>query len=99
MDVETLDGESFLAVNGVQTLSHAYGELSASVQDLLKIGIRRLRLSPHAHVDMIAVADAYRAVANGTMDGEQAHVHLAGMLKGAEMCNGYIRGQNGHIYS
>ncbi len=99
MDVETLDGEAFLAVNGVQTLSHAYGELSVSIQDLLKIGIRRLRLSPHARVDMVAVADAYRAVANGTMDGEQAHAHLAGMLKGADMCNGYIRGRNGHIYS
>ena len=99
MDVETLDGEAFLAVNGVQTLSHAYGELSASVRDFLRIGIRRLRLSPHARVDMVAVADAYRAVANGTMDGEQAHAHLAGMLKGADMCNGYIHGQNGHIYS
>jgi len=98
MTVETLDGEPFLAVNGVQTLSHAYADLSASVPDLLDLGIRRLRLSPHANVDMVAVAEAFRGVAEGTLGAEDAQARFATWLDDAAFCNGYIINRIGCAY-
>lgn len=98
MTVETLDGEPFLAVNGVQTLSHAYADLSASVPDLLDLGISRLRLSPHANVDMVAVAEAFRGVAEGTLGVEEAQARFATWLDDAAFCNGYINNRIGCAY-
>ncbi|MCW8914891.1 MAG: U32 family peptidase [Magnetovibrio sp.] len=99
LDVQTLNGEPFLAVNGVQTMSHAYSDLSASVSDLQDLGINRFRLSPHANVDMVAVAQLYREVANGAIDAQEAHARLSGWMDGAAFCNGYIKGENGHTFS
>ena len=98
MDVDTLDGKPFLAVNGVQTLSHAYADLSASVPDLLDLGIRRLRLSPHANVDMVVVGDAYRAVTEGTLAPEEVQARLKPDIGDAAFCNGYILGDMGCTY-
>jgi collagenase-like PrtC family protease len=90
MTVSTLDGDPFLAVNGVQTLSHAYTDLSAHVGDLLDLGISRFRLSPHANVDMVAVSEAYRAVAVGASGPEETGARLAALVGDAELCNGFI---------
>lgn len=98
MEVETLDGDPFLAVNGVQTLSHAYADLSASVPDLLDLGIRRLRLSPHANIDMVAVAETFRGVAEGTLGTEEAHARFQAGIQGAALCNGYINHRIGCAY-
>lgn len=98
MEVKTLDGEPFLAVNGVQTLSHAYADLSASVPGLLDLGIRRLRLSPHANVDMVAVAEAFRGVAEGTLDAGEAQARFQAGIDDAAFCNGYINNRIGCAY-
>lgn len=99
LDVRTLDGEPFLAVNGVQTMSYAYTDLSASIADLQAMGINRLRLSPHSNVDMVEVAKLYREVANGVLEAQEAHAKLSGWMEGAEFCNGYIKGVNGHLFN
>ncbi|HRQ82712.1 MAG TPA: U32 family peptidase, partial [Azospirillaceae bacterium] len=65
MDVATLDGAPFLAVNGTQTMSHAWADLSAELPALKAAGISRFRLSPQ-DCDMVAVAKAYRAALDGT---------------------------------
>lgn len=98
MEVDTLDGDPFLAVNGVQTMSHAYADLSASVAGLLDLGISRLRLSPHASIDMVGVAETFRAVSEGTMDVEEAQARFTSELGGAALCNGYIQGEIGSAY-
>ena len=54
-EVETLDDETFLAINGVQTLSHTYCNLIREAGDLSQLGVAALRLSPHT-CDMVAVA-------------------------------------------
>ncbi|MBT3239042.1 MAG: U32 family peptidase, partial [Rhodospirillaceae bacterium] len=99
MEVETLDGEPFLAINGVQTLSHAYTDLSAAVPDLLDLGIRRLRLSPHASVDMVAVSETYRAVIDGKTAPDEASERLSALAGDATFCNGYINNQTGYTFS
>ena len=98
MEVDTLDDEPFLAVNGVQTMSHAYADLSASVADLLDMGIERFRLSPHSNVDMVKVTEAYRAVANGQSDGEETAAKLSALAGGAAFCNGYVNGEIGRSF-
>ncbi len=96
--VETLDGEPFLAVNGVQTLSHAYADLGGSVSDLLDLGIRRLRLSPHAGIDMVMVAEIFRGLADGGIEPAEAHARIAAGLSDAAFCNGYILGDVGRAF-
>ncbi len=96
--VETLDGEPFLAVNGVQTLSHAYADLSGWLSELLDHGIRRLRLSPHAGIDMVMVAETFRSLADGTIEPAEAHARIAAGLGDAAFCNGYISDDVGCAY-
>src|SRR5690606_35782502 len=60
MEVRTLDGDGFLAVNGIQTLSHAVQVCDAAPDELAAAGVKALRLSPHS-CDMVAVACAFRA--------------------------------------
>ena len=92
--VDTLDGQAFLAINGVQTLSshvHAYLPHPA---DLDPTGIRRLRLSPHA-VDMVGVAKAYRALLDGKEDSESTRFTLSCLDLPAAMVDGYAYGMPG----
>lgn len=98
MEVETLDGEAFLAVNGVQTMSHAYADLSASVPDLLDLGIRRLRLSPHANADMVSVAETFRGVAEGAVAADEAQARFQTEIADVAFCNGYINNTIGCAY-
>ncbi|HEX9789764.1 MAG TPA: U32 family peptidase [Kiloniellales bacterium] len=94
MAVETLDGQPFLAINGTQTLSHTIGNLAGEVPALLAMGVRRFRLSPH-HLDMVAVAETFRAVLDGRMAGADAHVRLAELAPFAPFANGFFHGREG----
>lgn len=61
MEVQTLDHQPFLSVNGLQTLSYPYGNLLSEIASMKKIGIANFRLSPQgAH--MTEVAKLFRAV-------------------------------------
>ena len=99
MDVETIDGKPFLAVNGVQTMSHAYADFSAAVPGLLAAGVSRLRLSPHVNVDMVGVAEIFRNVTTGAINQDEASASLASMFGGGTFCNGYINNQVGCGYT
>lgn len=66
--VKTLDGQDFLAVNGVQTLSYNCCNLIGDVGTLRDAGVTALRLSPHSG-DFVAVCRAFRDAIDGK-DGE-----------------------------
>lgn len=95
MSLRTLDGEPFLTVNGIQTLSHDYLNLIGEVQDLRAMGVRRFRLSPHS-CDMVAVAASFRAVLDGHMDARDAEARLESLNVGAPFSNGFYHGKPGH---
>lgn len=99
LGVETMDGEPFLAINGVQTLSHAYADMSGSILQLLKLGISRLRLSPHMGFDMVEVAKIFRAVSIGELSADDAHASITQLNANAAFCNGYIHNQPGYGYT
>lgn len=93
--VDTLEGQQFLAANGIQTLSHGVQAWLPTEPEALKAGVRRLRLSPHATVDMARVAGIYRAVLAGSMTRGEALRLLAAMDLPGELVDGYPRGAQG----
>jgi len=97
MGVETLDDQPFLAVNGLQTMSHTYLCLAAELAELQRLGVRRFRLSPHT-VDMVRVAQGFRAVLDGARDGADLAAELAGLIQDAPLANGFFHNQPGAAY-
>lgn len=77
MDLETLDGQAFLAINGIQTMSHACLNLADRIEVLAAAGIGCFRLSPQ-DCDMIKVAASYRAMLDGMADPGDVDTALNG---------------------
>ncbi|MBF0305037.1 MAG: U32 family peptidase [Alphaproteobacteria bacterium] len=98
MEVTTLDGEAFLAVNGTQTLSQSYHALLPELGALTGAGVTRFRLWPHA-CDMVAVARLFRDVLDGHAEPGPALETLRGLLGGAELANGYYHGKQGVAFA
>lgn len=94
LEVTTLDGEDFLAVNGTQTLSHTHVGLTAEIPELRAAGIRRLRLSPHT-CDMVAVARLFRELADGALGAVEAGARLGILAGAARLSNGFYHDREG----
>lgn len=92
--VETLDGQPFLAINGVQTLSDAYANLAADVPALADAGVTALRLSPHTG-DMVAVAKVFRGATTAKIAADEALATLAALGPGRRPSNGFLFGKSG----
>lgn len=97
MAVETLDEHPFLAVNGTQTMSYHYMDLTAELPALRAMGVNRFRLWPQL-ADMVAVAATFRGVLDGRMSAAEAGRALAGLCPDAEFANGYYHGRAGHTF-
>jgi collagenase-like PrtC family protease len=92
--VDTLDDQAFLAINGVQTLSNQVQAFCPMPEALAAQAISRLRLSPHT-CDMVAVAQAYRALLDGHEEPAATRARLAGLDLPGEMVEGYVHGKPG----
>lgn len=92
--VDTLDGQEFLAVNGVQTLSNQVQAFCPGPGQLAAHGVTRLRLSPHT-VDMIEVANIYRALLDGSEEPEGARFLLSGLDLPGAIVDGFLHGAAG----
>lgn len=92
--VETLEGQAFLAANGIQTLSHGVHAFSPTAAEAAAAGIRRLRLSPHS-ADMVVAGDIYRAVLDGALTPAQALGQLRSLGLPGQLVDGYARGTAG----
>jgi collagenase-like PrtC family protease len=94
LTVRTLDADPFLAVNGTQTLSHAWLNLAGEVGALGSLGVRILRISPQ-RCDVIAVARVFRELVEGRMDRDEATSRLVGLAPEASFCNGFLHDVEG----
>ena len=94
LPVDTLDGERFLAVNGVQTMSHTYADLTGDAAALIAAGVSSFRLSPHS-CDMVEVARIFRETAEGRCGPAEARRRLAAELPAAQFSNGFLHGKPG----
>ena len=97
LELDTLDGRPFLVVNGVQTLSYEYVNLIHELPALRDMGVSRFRLSPHS-LDMILVAEAFRGVADGRLDTEEAAARLDAIKPKAPYANGFYHGVPGYSW-
>ena len=98
MSLRTLEGKSFLAVNGIQTLSHEYLNLIDELADFQMMGVTRFRLSPHS-CDMVEVASIFRDLLGNLIDGGEASARLGALKLDAPFCNGFFYGKPGRSWS
>ncbi|MDQ8698259.1 U32 family peptidase [Hyphomicrobium sp. LHD-15] len=95
--VDTLDDEKFLAINGVQTLSHSYCNLICETRQLRDIGVSALRLSPQT-CDMVAVSRVFRDVLDDHCDPEHALRLLRTIAPDTAFSNGFVHNTDGALY-
>lgn len=92
--VFTLEGEPFLAVNGVQVMSHGVALLGASPEHLQRAGVGTLRISPQT-MDMIAVAAALRRYCDGGIGSDELRRDVLARRPPGALVDGYNRGVAG----
>jgi len=97
MPLRTVDGKPILRVNGIQTQSESYVCLLAETGQLAADGVSHLRLMPQA-IDMVALAQAFRAVLDGAMPAEEAGASLRDLCGTAPFSNGFYHGTAGHEF-
>lgn len=94
LDVDTLDGVPFLAINGTQVQSASVFSLIGELAELRAMGVDRIRLWPMA-ADMVAVARAFRDVADGRLDPAAGARTVAALAGERRFCNGFYHGREG----
>lgn len=92
--VDTLDGQHFLAANGVQTMGANLVSVTDQVAELRAVGVASLRLSPQT-CDMVAVAKVFRGLADGQLEPGEAHATLSGLDLPGALSDGFLRGLPG----
>ena len=94
MDVSTLDGVPFLAVNGIQTQGYVVTAAVNHVAALREAGVVALRLSPQT-CDMVRVARIFRDLADGSTTPHEAIEALAVLHLPGPLSDGFLRGLPG----
>lgn len=97
MPLATLTGQRFLAVNGIQTLSHACLNLAGEMPALSGMGVGAFRLSPQGG-DMVAVAETFRALADGRIGPDEATARLRTTGFDAPFANGFFHRREGCLW-
>lgn len=97
-DVSTLDRKKFLAINGVQTLSHAYCNIIGDTEHLVSAGVSSLRLSPHT-CDMSAIAKTFRDRLDGKLDSQEAQGRIEKITGPVAFSNGFLFGEHGSQFT
>lgn len=93
MPMNTREGQPFLTINGIQTMSYGCQYLLPHHRDLREIGINMLRLSPQMH-GMADIIRLHRQVLDGQTDANDATAELNRLATGT-LVDGYWRGQAG----
>lgn len=97
-DVDTLDGQSFLAVNGVQTLSQSTASVALQAGALTEAGVSSLRLSPQSR-GFAEVCECYAGLVAGRFDGTSLAARLRPLVPGGRLSDGFLQGPAGHHWS
>ncbi|MTH33725.1 U32 family peptidase [Paracoccus limosus] len=93
-EVQTLDGKSFLTVNGVQTMGHAHTTVARQIRDLGEAGVSAIRISPQ-HGDFAAIIDIYDRALRGISPPGATLTALGAAMPGAAFADGFLAGAPG----
>lgn len=96
--VSTLEGQDFLAMNGVQTLSDTFACVDHQIELLKEAGVARLRLSPQTG-DFAAVCTLYRKRLDGEIKRGAIAEALEDMRPGIRLSDGFLTGASGADWS
>lgn len=98
MDLDTMEDQQFLTVNGIQTMSRTCLNLSAHMDKLRDIGINCFRLSPQ-NCNMSNVSNIYKQLIDGGITVSEANKKLHNAGIDAPFSDGFFIGKCGHSYS
>ncbi|WP_417269132.1 ubiquinone anaerobic biosynthesis protein UbiV [Celeribacter sp.] len=98
LDVSTLDDQSFLAMNGVQTLSDSYACADHQIETLQNAGVTHLRLSPQTG-DFTALCALYRDRIDGTVARGAVASALTDAQPDIRLSDGFLDGPSGAAWS
>ncbi len=94
LTIDTMDSQPFLAINGLQTMSHSYCNLIAELQSLQEIGINSFRLSPH-DTSMVVISQIFKDILDNKIEAENANRKLEEELTNIDFSNGFYYGDIG----
>lgn len=94
LPLKTLDRQSFLVLNGVQTVSQTCQVLLGELHDLGRAGVTGIRLSPQ-DCDMVAVSNVFRGVLDQKIDVASGIETLHRTYPGATFSNGFHHSREG----
>ncbi|KGJ09867.1 U32 family peptidase (plasmid) [Paracoccus versutus] len=92
--VETLEGQPFLTVNGVQTLSYTHMSVAGQADALRDAGVAALRLSPQPG-DFAAVTRLYAQLLESGLSAQDALAGLRRIQPGAIFAQGFLEARPG----
>ena len=95
MELKTMAGKPFLAINGIQTMSYTCLNLLHEMDGMAGMGIGAFRLSPH-NQDMVKVASLFRAVLDRKIGAAEATKKLSATGTPAPFSNGFYHRVEGH---
>ena len=94
----TLDGQPFLAVNGVQTLSQSTASMAHRVETLAEAGVASLRLSPQSQ-GFGRICAFYADRLAGRLTAPALEALLRPMVPGQRLSDGFPAGPSGAAWS
>ncbi|ODT23138.1 MAG: U32 family peptidase [Kaistia sp. SCN 65-12] len=94
LPIKTLDRQSFLVLNGVQTMSHTCQLLLSELQDLQAAGVKSFRLSPQ-DCDMARIAAIFQDTLSGSVEPEEAMALIGLSYPAAKFSNGFHHAREG----
>jgi len=97
-DVQTLDGQPFLTVNGVQTLSQSTASMALQLDVLREAGVSALRLSPQSQ-GFSQACEGYAQALAGSLAGDALARSLRAQVPGGRLSDGFLRGPEGAHWS
>lgn len=97
-DVETLNGQPFLAVNGIQTLSQSTASMAHQIEALREAGVAALRLSPQSQ-GFAQVVAGYADRLSGALSADGLGAMLRQSAPGGRLSDGFLRGPAGAAWS
>lgn len=97
-DVDTLDGQDFLAVNGVQTLSASCANVAYQLPALNQAGVASLRLSPQSQ-GFVDLCKLFRDLIDGRIDARELSAAALPSAPGGQYSDGFLTGAPGVDWS
>ncbi len=95
LPLQTLAGQDFLAVNGVQTLSYSSLNLIYEMKEMASMGIGWFRLSPQ-DCDMVEIAKCFESVISGRVSSKEGEQKLLNISNKFPFSNGFYYNKEGH---